>query len=191
MNRRTTGFIAVVLVSSALGTLLGLHLHSQRNADPLASAYLFSANLPDTDGTSQALSKWAGKTLLVNFWAPWCAPCVQEIPELSALQTEIGTPKIQIIGIGIDSKENISRFSSRVKIAYPLYAANMRGIELSEQLGNRTGSLPFSVLIGEDGQVSKTYSGSLKLTELRTDLIAFSRHETGDKAYSDHHSGRH
>lgn len=170
MNRRNVFFIAIALCFALLGILFGLRQSVQQNAGKPASAQLLRTILPDANGAPQALSQWAGKTLLVNFWAPWCAPCVQEMPELSALQTEIGTSNIQFIGIGIDSKENISRFASRFNVAYPLYVAGMPGVELSAQFGNRMGGLPFTVLIGPDGRVIKTYLGRLKMAELRTDL---------------------
>lgn len=133
---------------------------------------LFARTLPDAAGAARALAQWKGKTLLVNFWAPWCAPCVQEMPELSALQREQAGKNLQIIGIGIDSPANIAEFAGKFKIAYPLYVAGMDGSELSRQFGNAAGGLPYTVLIGADGQVKKTYLGRLKFEQLRADLAA-------------------
>lgn len=133
---------------------------------------LFGHTLPDADGKPQSLAQWKGKPMVVNFWATWCAPCVQEMPELSALQTEIAPRKIQIVGIGIDSPSNIKDFASKYKIAYPVYVAGMEGTELARQFGNQAGGLPFTVLIGADGKVRKTYLGKLKMEELRRDITA-------------------
>jgi thiol-disulfide isomerase/thioredoxin len=126
----------------------------------------------DVGGKPQALSQWKGKPLLVNFWAPWCAPCVQEMPELSAIAAKDGGKRFNVIGIGIDSPSNIAEFASKFKIAYPLYVAGMSGTDLSRQFGNAAGGLPYTVLIGADGQVRKTYLGRLKFDELRRDLAA-------------------
>jgi thiol-disulfide isomerase/thioredoxin len=131
---------------------------------------MFSQSLPDDKGVQQALSQWQGKNLVVNFWAPWCGPCVEEMPELSELQKSGDGKKVQIIGIGIDSPSNIAEFAKKFNIAYPVYVAGLSGTELSRQFGNSQGGLPFTVLIGADGQVKKTYLGRLKFDQLRSDL---------------------
>ena len=94
------------------------------------------------------------------------------MPELSALQTEIASKNTQILGIGIDSPSAILEFSTKYRISYPLYVVGMGGSELSRQFGNQAGGLPFTVLIGSDGRVKKTYVGRLKMAELRADLAA-------------------
>lgn len=120
------------------------------------------------------MSNWHGKLLLVNFWATWCSPCVEEMPELSALQNEQKFKNLQIIGIGIDSPANIREFAGKYKISYPVYLAGMGGIELSRQMGNQQGGLPFTILFGADGQVKKTYLGRLDMETVRKDLALFS-----------------
>ena len=144
------------------------------HAAPLAApvAALFGQQLKDAKGVDQALAQWQGKGLVVNFWATWCGPCVEEMPELSALQAENKGKNLQIIGIGIDSPSNIAEFAEKHKIAYPVYVGGMSGTDLSRQLGNGHGGLPFTVLIGADGQVKKTYLGRLKFDELRADLAS-------------------
>jgi peroxiredoxin len=77
-----------------------------------------------------------------------------------------------VIGIGIDSPSNIAQFAAKFKIAYPLYVAGMGGTDLARQFGNSAGGLPYTVLIGADGQVRKTYLGRLKFEELKRDLAA-------------------
>ncbi|WP_229490730.1 TlpA family protein disulfide reductase [Pseudoduganella namucuonensis] len=131
---------------------------------------LFLAQLNDAKGAKQALAQWKGRHLVVNFWAPWCGPCVEEMPELSRLQAEVSAKNVQVIGIGIDTPSNIADFSEKNKISYPVYVAGMGGTELSRKFGNNQGGLPYTVLIGADGQVLKTYLGRLKFDELRADL---------------------
>lgn len=163
--------IAVAIFFAAAGAMVGLQRMEPEAAEPSAVSTLFSQSLADANGRQQQLSQWKDKALVVNFWATWCAPCVEEMPELSALQKEIA-PDVQILGIGIDSAAKIAEFAAKHNIAYPLYVGGMGGSELSRQFGNQAGGLPFTVLIGADGKVRKTYLGRLKMDELRQDLKA-------------------
>lgn len=131
---------------------------------------LFAQSMNDASGTSHSLARWKGKPLVVNFWAPWCAPCVQEMPELDQVATASAAQGINVIGIGIDSPSNIAEFATKLKINYPLYVAGMSGTDLGRQFGNSNGGLPYTVLIGADGKVIKTYLGKLKFDELKADL---------------------
>lgn len=162
---------AVAIVFGVAGAYVGLRLAPPAPAAPPVAS-LYAQTMADAAGRQHALSQWQGKAVLVNFWAPWCAPCVEEMPELSGLaRGELGK-KVQILGIGIDSPSNIAEFSGKLKIGYPIYVAGMAGTDLSRQFGNTSGGLPFTVLIGADGQVRKTYLGRLKFEQLKADLAA-------------------
>ncbi len=166
----------VALLCGGVGIYFGVKKDAGANAATAAApapgpvATLFSQRYPDAQGVEHALSQWKGKTLIVNFWAPWCAPCVEEMPELAELHTEKVGANLQVIGIGIDSAKNIAEFNNKLKVSYPLYVGGMGGTELSRAFGNNAGGLPYTVLIGPDGQVKKTYLGRLKFKQLRDDL---------------------
>jgi thiol-disulfide isomerase/thioredoxin len=130
----------------------------------------FASQLLDKSGQMQAMNQWQGKPLIINFWASWCVPCVQEMPELAALQKELNPKGVVLIGIGIDSPDNIREFAAERQIDYPLLIGGITGTELSRQLGNKTGGLPFTVLIGSDGKVKKTYLGILNFKQFRGDI---------------------
>jgi thiol-disulfide isomerase/thioredoxin len=172
MKRNWLLFTVIAIVFAAIGAYFGVQYHAPVASHPSVTARLFAQALPDAQGQSHPMSQWQGKTLIVNFWATWCAPCVEEMPELSVLQNEIAAKNGQIIGIGIDSAVNILEFTAKYKIAYPLYVAGMSGTELSRAFGNQAGGLPFTVLIAPDGKIKKTYLGRLKLEELRKDLAS-------------------
>lgn len=137
-------------------------------ADPAAA--LLGQSMNDVAGKPQALSQFKGKPLLVNFWAPWCAPCVKEMPELSTLATELKAKNVNVVGVGIDTPTNIQEFTTKYKISYPIYVGGMVATDLARAFGNANASLPYTVLIGADGKVVKTYLGILKFDELRKDL---------------------
>ena len=170
MKKNLSLVIVLAILAAGAGMYLGIQKFTPALPQPAAVSNLFGQTLPDPGGTPHALSQWRGKALVVNFWATWCAPCVEEMPELSDLQAELQGKNIQIIGIGIDSAANITEFSSKLKIGYPLYVAGMRGTDLSRLFGNQAGGLPFTVLLDAQGHIKKTYLGKLKIDQLRQDL---------------------
>lgn len=172
MKKNIILFGAVALLFAGVGVFFGNQRTTPSPAEASAVGKLLSQSMIDASGRPQELAKWKGKALVVNFWATWCAPCVDEMPELSALQQEIEPIKIQILGIGIDSATNISEFAAKYKISYPLYVGGVDGTDLARALGNQAGGLPYTVLIGRDGQVKKTYMGRLKMDDLRKDLTS-------------------
>lgn len=166
-------FILVAAIAAGVGVYTS---HKQNQPAPQtpeakAVANLFAQTMPDATGKPQALSQWKGKPLIINFWATWCAPCVEEMPELAALQAEVAP--VQIIGIGVDSQENIAQFAEKFHIYYPLYVAGTGATDLLRQFGNQAGGLPFTVLVGLDGNLKKVYLGRLNFDELRRDLASF------------------
>jgi thiol-disulfide isomerase/thioredoxin len=181
MNKKNLAGYAIVAAAFAVfGAIAAVRTEAR---GPLTTTYaptggsphtavsnLYAQSLNDLSGKPQSLGQWKGKPLLVNFWASWCAPCVQEMPELSELAAKDGGKHFNVIGIGIDSPANLNEFVKKTKVAYPLYVGGMSGTDLSRELGNTHGGLPFTVLIGPDGQVRKTYLGRLKFEELRADL---------------------
>lgn len=174
--KRNFLIVGVISLISLLCISLGLYIGVKHAAPaPILdkpSDLVFSQSLEESKGEFHSLNKWKGKLLLINFWAPWCAPCVEEMPSLSKLQANIKSPNIQIIGIGIDSKDNIAKFASTFEISFPLYIGNMSAIELSKNLGNTKGGLPFTVLLGKNGEVKKIYLGLLNISEVEKDLNA-------------------
>lgn len=161
---------AVACIFAILGIFAGIQKFALHTPQSNVVSELLAMSLVDAEGNTQALSQWKGKILLVNFWATWCAPCVQEIPELSELQLLAQQKNIQIIGLGIDSAANIQEFSRQHKISYPLYIADTSGVALSRKFGNQAGGLPFTVLISADGNIQKSYLGRLKLDDVKHDL---------------------
>ncbi len=165
-------FAVIAILFTGIGIYVGAKRFNPAPAEDGAVSALFKSSLPDTQNQQRSLSEWKGKTLLVNFWATWCPPCVAEMPELVELQADTASQNLQIIGIGIDSPSNIRQFAEKLQISYPLLVAGMEGTELSRQFGNQGGGLPFTVLIGPDGRVRQTYIGRLDMKKVRADLAS-------------------
>jgi len=132
---------------------------STNNSSGVSTQALFAASFPDENSKLQKLNQWQGKIIVLNFWATWCPPCREEMPELSALNTQYQNKNVIILGIAIDEIGLIQEFVKENKLSYPLLAAEDSGMELAAGLGNNKGVLPYTVIIRPDGTVAKTYLG--------------------------------
>ncbi|SAK87346.1 redoxin domain-containing protein [Caballeronia temeraria] len=131
---------------------------------------LWKATPPGASGTSQPLSAYKGKPVVVNFWASWCGPCVKEMPALSALQRDYAKKGVTFIGLGVDSEKNVNDFLKKVPVAYPVYVTGFGGADLARSFGNNAGGLPFTVVIDAKGQIRSTKLGEVDPAELKHTL---------------------
>jgi thiol-disulfide isomerase/thioredoxin len=126
-----------------------------------AAEVLLATTLPDLRGERQAILQWKGKVLVVNFWATWCPPCLKEIPEFIRLQEKMRDRGVQFVGIAIDDQQKVAKFAADLGINYPVLMAEVEGITLARQAGNRLGGLPFTVIIDRQGRTAKIELGVL------------------------------
>jgi thiol-disulfide isomerase/thioredoxin len=147
-----------------------LDTHS-KNAGNQATAELFAASFPDETGKIQALKQYAGKTIVLNFWATWCEPCRDEMPELSQLHEAYKGKNVVVLGVAIDDVATISEFLKETKVSYPLFSADVQGMEFAANLGNDKSALPYTVIIKADGSVAKTYFGRVTKPLLEETLL--------------------
>ena len=122
--------------------------------------------LRDLAGKTHSLADWRGKLVLLNFWATWCPPCRHEIPIFITLQKRYAGQGLQIVGISIDNPEAVARYWQEMGINYPLLLADESTFGLMAAYGNRTGGLPFSVLIRPDGAIDSVKLGAYSEAEL-------------------------
>lgn len=122
--------------------------------------------LPDLEGKTQALSQWRGKVLVANFWATWCPPCKEEMPEFSRISDKYASNGVQFIGISIDSAEKVAAFQKDVGVSYPLLISGLETLDLSTDLGNRAKALPFTVILRSDGSVQQVKLGKFATPDL-------------------------
>ena len=135
---------------------------------PSDAAELLALSLPDIQGTPQSLSQWRGKVLVVNFWATWCEPCREEMPQFVQAQRELGPRGLQFIGIAVDQPDKVIQFARELDLNYPALIGGYDAFELSRPLGNRLAALPFTVIIDREGRVVHTQLGPLKKGQLRS-----------------------
>lgn len=119
---------------------------------------IMALTLDNLDGQPQALAQWRGKVLVVNYWASWCAPCVEEMPALSRLHRRYAEQGVQFVGIGIDEVDNMRKFADRTPVSYPLLVG---GKNAGQTPGLQVKALPYTVLIGRDGRFASSRLGRL------------------------------
>ena len=133
---------------------------------------LFSMSLTGPAGEAMPMSQFRNKRLVINFWATWCPPCVEEMPELSAMAGEMAARSITFVGIAIDQPANVAKFLQKVPVSYPIVIAGSAGLGMVTALGNAQGGLPFTLVLDADGQVRKRYLGKVEMADLRQVLTS-------------------
>lgn len=160
-GRRNALIVVAALAAAAAGYGANRWLRRSGPAETGGVAQLMGLNLPDATGKPQPVAQWRGKLLLANFWATWCEPCREEVPALIRSQQKNRDKNLQIVGISIDSADKVSQFAKTYGISYPLLIGGLESIELVRTLGNRSGGLPFTVLVSPQGQLLATHLGGL------------------------------
>jgi thiol-disulfide isomerase/thioredoxin len=165
--RLRNAFLLGVAGVLALAAGLGLALRDRQAAD---SAPLLALSLPDLDGRPQPLTQWRGKVMVVNFWATWCGPCREEMPEFVRVQRELGPKGLQFVGIAIDQRDKVALFAKEFDLNYPALIGGYDAMDVAKPLGDRLAGLPFTVVLDRQGRIVHTQLGQLQPTLLRSIL---------------------
>ena len=168
MNRRQwISIIAISLAALLAGVLTSQWIYKTDLASDPAIKAFFANPWQTPDGKSADTEQWRGKVLVVNFWASWCPPCVEEMPTLDKLQAEFKGQNVLFVGIGIDSPSNIREFLEKTPVSYPIVIGGLEGSNLSKQMGNSQGALPYTIIINPKGKSTSSKLGKISEEELR------------------------
>lgn len=135
--------------------------------DQGAEQALWAMEFEKPAGGSVSLQSFAGKPLLLNFWATWCPPCVEELPMLNAFYRQHAANGWQVLGLAIDQPSAVRKFLQRLPLDFPVGLAGLGGTDLGRSLGNLTGALPFTVVLGAEGRVLHRKMGQVTSQDLQ------------------------
>lgn len=168
MLNKILSISAYIIVIVILGLLVRYFANNPLASKPqISSASFYSASLIDTSGAKAELEQYRGKTVVLNFWATWCPPCREEMPELSQLHENYRDKNIVVLGVAIDEPAAVNAYLQTSPVSYPILLSENESMELATRLGNEQAVLPYTVIIDANGNVIDTFLGriSLKLLE--------------------------
>jgi thiol-disulfide isomerase/thioredoxin len=166
---------ALVLVPLALAALAGGVWLAQTRYAPHAPApsavdKMWQLGFADLQGHHQFLSQWRGQVVVLNFWASWCAPCREEMPDFSALRAQYRPKGVEFVGIAIDNATNVAQFLQRQPVDYPILIGEGAAHSLARQLGDSSGALPFTIVLDREGKRVLSHLGRLPRATLEATL---------------------
>ena len=168
MPRTRVLVLAVAVLAVGAGFFAYRAMQSDHPVAQAAVAELLRMRFPDVAGKDQSLAQWGDKVLIVNFWATWCKPCLEEIPVLLRVQAKHASNRVQVVGISIDSVDKVREFAIEYRIAYPLVIGRMDVMDLTRSLGNRAAALPYTIVLDRSGRVVRTHLGGISEGELES-----------------------
>jgi len=130
-------------------------------APPVVPARLPDFSLTDMSGKSTSIAEWSGKSLVINFWATWCAPCRREIPLLKTLSADWAGRDLTVIGVAVDYVDKVRQFAEQFKIEYPVLIGEQDALEVAAKFGMASPAFPFTVFTDRRGEVVALFVGEL------------------------------
>lgn len=167
-------WLLAAAAATALGGGVGWAWWRSQGADGAGSpvpapelASFWATPWQDPQGAPLSVQQYRGKPLLINFWATWCPPCVEELPMLNAFFRQNRANGWQVLGLAVDRVDMVQRFLRQNPLDFPVAMAGLGGSELGRALGNVSGGLPFTVVVGSEGAIAQRKLGRVTPENLR------------------------
>jgi thiol-disulfide isomerase/thioredoxin len=165
MTRASWLILGLAVLAAAAGGWLQ-HASGERHAS-LVGKPAPALSLPDLQGRTHTLSEFAGRRVLINFWASWCGPCLREMPALAEVQRRLGHGQPVVVGIAMDTPDNVRAYLQAHPVDYPILLGRLEDPDSARQFGDTGGMLPYSVLLDADGTVLASHAGKLHVATLQ------------------------
>jgi thiol-disulfide isomerase/thioredoxin len=165
-SSRRQGLLAAGALAGLAGAGLAWWRLMPQSAPGVEQHAFWGQSFETPQGQALAMASFAGKPLLLNFWATWCPPCVEELPLIDRFWRENAANGFQVLALAIDQPSAVRRFLDRQSLGFPMGLAGLGGTELARSLGNAAGGLPFSVFFKADGSIWRQKLGQLSPSDL-------------------------
>jgi thiol-disulfide isomerase/thioredoxin len=165
-SRRLFLYGGVAAAAAVAGAGLAWWRNTPGESSAQALASLWAASFDTPQGASLPMAAFRRKPLLINFWATWCPPCVEELPLIDAFYRQNASKNWQVVGLAIDQPSAVRAFLARAPVSFPVGLAGLGGTELGKAMGNADGSLPFSVVVSAQGELLHRKIGRLSQADL-------------------------
>ncbi|MGH8159873.1 MAG: TlpA family protein disulfide reductase [Rhodanobacter sp.] len=167
LDRSNWLILGLAVLVAAIGGY-AQHRHQQPAAadSAMLGQQVPTLTLPDLDGKPHRLSDYRGHRVLLNFWASWCGPCLDEMPALARARAKFGEQGAIVVGIAMDEPERIRAFLAVHPVSYPILLGQLSSPSTTLQLGDTHEILPYSVLIDTDGRILEAHAGALSAPQL-------------------------
>ena len=170
MQKKWFYLIPLALAALTAGVWLAQTRYAPQAPAAPALATLWQVGFPDLAGQEQPLAQWRGQVVVLNFWASWCAPCREEMPDFAALRSQFRPSGVEFVGIAIDNRANVSQFLRQMPVDYPILIGEGAAHSLARQLGNPSGALPYTIVLDRDGSIALSHLGRLPRPTLENAL---------------------
>jgi peroxiredoxin len=162
----------LVLLVLAVGIYLGVRRAHQKQTQVVSTSSFADAptlSINDLNGNVMHTADYKGKVVLVNFWAAWCVPCADEVPQFTALQKKYQEQGLQVIGFSVeDDATELRNFYRKYQVNYPVVPSD---IKIADAFGGVLG-LPTTFVIGRDSKIHGKHNGATDFPELEQEVIA-------------------
>jgi thiol-disulfide isomerase/thioredoxin len=166
-NRRTAMYAGVAALAAMAGAGVAWKSQSLDDMAPEAMAAFWAAEFDTPSGETLPMTAFQGKPLVINFWATWCTPCIEEMPLIDAFFRENESKGWQVLGLAIDQPSRVKQFLNQFPVQYKIGLAGLNGTELGKMLGNDVGGLPFTVVLDANGQLIQRKLGKLAPDDIK------------------------
>lgn len=155
--------------AGAAALLTGTGLAWWRRPAPLSaeSQALWALESARPDGSALPMAGFRGRPLLVNFWAPWCPPCVEELPLIDSFFRDHAANGWQVVGLAVDRPQAVQAFLGRTPVSFPIGILGLGGLSVLQGMGNTSGGLPFTLVLDAAGEVVDRKMGQISAGDLQ------------------------
>jgi len=166
IGQLTRNRILIIIVISSLLSLIIFYVINTNDQD-LQPIYMDSFVLDDLDGQPlDILDLHNQEPLIINFWATWCAPCRKEMPLLNNYYLTKNADQANVLGIAIDEIDQVNSFVAELGIDFPVLVGQSEAYELMQTLGNSILTLPYTILVNNEGRIIWSKSTEIKREDL-------------------------